>query len=220
MKISQIMTSEVTAVTPDTPLKDVAAVLIERRISGVPVVEGERLLGIVSETDIVRKAGGAQTPASLLERLLRPDSSHRSSVARVAADVMTSPPVTIDAWRPVAAAAALMTDQRINRLPVTEDGRLVGIVTRSDLVRAFTRSDDEIEREVREDVVLRSFWASPDALTIEVEEGEVLVAGEVETETLADALPRAIARVPGVVTVKSELTYRRPDRAVRLNAGG
>ena len=220
MKISQIMTSEVTAVTPDTPLKDVAAVLIERRISGVPVVEGERLLGIVSETDIVRKAGGAQTPASLLERLLRPDSSNRPSVARVAADVMTSPPVTIDAWRPVAAAAALMTDQRINRLPVTEDGRLVGIVTRSDLVRAFTRSDDEIEREVREDVVLRSFWASPDALTIEVEEGEVLVAGEVETETLADALPRAIARVPGVVTVKSELTYRRPDRAVRLNAGG
>jgi CBS domain-containing protein len=220
MKISQIMTSEVTAVTPDTPLKDVAAVLIERRISGVPVVEGERLLGIVSETDIVRKAGSAQTPASLLERLLRPDSSNRPSVARVAADVMTSPAVTIDAWRPVAAAAALMTDQRINRLPVTEDGRLVGIVTRSDLVRAFTRGDEEIEREVREDVVLRSFWASPDALTIEVEDGEVLVAGEVETETLADALPRAIARVPGVVTVKSELTYRQPERGVRLSASG
>ena len=139
MPVGEIMTQAVTAVAPDTPLAEVAAVLVERRISGVPVIDGERLLGVVSVTDLVRRAGGVTTPTSLVERLLRSEAPARITNARIAADVMTSPAVTVDASRSASSAAALMSERDVSRLPVIEDGRVVGIVTRSDLVRTLVR---------------------------------------------------------------------------------
>src|SRR5215208_4850606 len=142
MNVSQIMSSEVTAVAPDTPLKEVASLLVERAISGVPVMDGDELLGVVSETDIVAKERGPVPPASLIEKLIRGSGDTNLKLeARTAGDAMTSPAVTIDAWRSVAAAASLMGEHGVNRLPVLEDGHLVGIVTRNDIVRAFTRGD-------------------------------------------------------------------------------
>jgi CBS domain-containing protein len=121
---------------------------------------------------------------------------------------MTSPAVTIRPRRAVSEAAALMLDRRVNRLPVVDDhGRLVGIVTRSDLVRAFVRSDEEIEREIREDVILNTLWNAPDRFEIEVQEGEVTLSGKVADAQSAELLVNFIERVPGVVAVRSSVAW-------------
>jgi len=105
-------------------------------------------------------------------------------------------------------AAALMLDRAVNRLPVVDaHRRLVGIVTRADLVRAFARTDDEIEREIREDVLMRTIWASPDHFTIDVVGGEVTIDGRTTDAESAQVLTRLVERVPGVVQVRSRVTW-------------
>jgi CBS domain-containing protein len=103
-----------------------------------------------------------------------------------------------------------MTSHGINRLPVVDEhGRLVGIVTRHDLVRAYVRSDSEILSEIEHDVVHSTFWISPERVTVAVSRGEVILSGEVETELDAELLPRFVERIPGVVAVTSNLRRER-----------
>ena len=149
MKVGELMTPDPVAVGPETPLKDVAAILLEHRISGVPVI-GERLevLGVVSEADIIAKEVGPDPhDRRLISWLLGGRDVDREKVeARTAAEAMGYPAVTVEPHETVAEAARLMTELGIKRLPVVDDeGTLIGIVTRTDLVRAFTRSDEEIE---------------------------------------------------------------------------
>ncbi|HET7856025.1 MAG TPA: CBS domain-containing protein [Gaiellaceae bacterium] len=216
--VEQLMTAPVVTVPPEMSLKEVATLLVERRISGVPVIEDGTLLGVVSEGDIVAKERGVTTPApdGLLAWIFRDDAEITAKLAaRTAADAMTSPAVTIESWRSAATAAALMTDRGVNRLPVLARGRLVGIVTRADLVRAFARTDAAIERDIRDEVVMRSFWMSPEGLRVRVLDGAVTLEGEVENELVAEMLPREAQRVPGVISVHSELTVapsRKRDR--------
>jgi CBS domain-containing protein len=128
---------------------------------------------------------------------------------------MTSPPITIGSEKHVSEAARLMTENGIKRLPVVDvDGKLAGIVTRSDLVRAFARSDEEIEREIREDVLRHTLWIEDKGLDVRVERGEVTLSGELERRSDAELLPQFTGRVPGVVTVRSTLTWRWDDRKV------
>ena len=102
-----------------------------------------------------------------------------------------------------------MMESGVNRLPVLDaDDRLVGIVTRADLVRAFVRSDEEIERELREDVALRTLWIDPGRVAISVDRGEVLLSGEVESDADAELLERFARRVLGVVGVVSRLRWQ------------
>jgi osmotically-inducible protein OsmY len=96
---------------------------------------------------------------------------------------------------------------------VLSDGTLVGIVTRADLVRAFTRPDEEIAREIRDDVVLRTFWQAPESVAVAVQDGRVTLGGSVDRRTLADLLVAFVERVPGVVAVESRLTWREDDRS-------
>lgn len=203
MNVAELMSRDVVTVGPDTPLKEVAVLLTEHRIGGMPVVEGGRVVGVVSETDIVAKERGRLAPRRVRRR--RDDKR----TARTAGDAMTAPPVTVDGWMSSAGAAAIMLEQDVNRLPVVDGtGRLVGIVTRADLVRAFARSDAEIEREIRDDVLVRSYWLDQSALTMNVEGGEVVISGEVDSEAVAVALPASIERVPGVVSVDANLNWR------------
>jgi CBS domain-containing protein len=105
-----------------------------------------------------------------------------------------------------------MSDLGIKRLPVVKDGELVGIVSRTDLVRAFVRSDDEIAREIREDLLRRTLWLEvPEAVQVRVERGAVRLSGQVETATDAVLLQKLAARVPGVVSVEAELGWRFDD---------
>jgi CBS domain-containing protein len=161
MKVRDVMTRNVVTVEEDTPLKDVAELLLEHDISGVPVVYDGRVVGVVSETDILYKERGAEGerrgPIAWLLDEPRPENGQKLA-ARTAGEAMTSPPVTIRPDRSVAQAASMMLEHRVNRLPVIADGHLVGLVTRSDLVRAFTRPDPEIERSIREDVFPREHF--------------------------------------------------------------
>jgi CBS domain-containing protein len=109
--------------------------------------------------------------------------------------------------------ATLMLDLGIDRLPVVDSGRLVGIVTRTDLVRAFTRSDDVIADEIREQGLLKRFWVGPSSVVLEVDQGNVRLEGRVDTEALAGAIVEYVERIPGVVSVESKLTW--PGRKAR-----
>jgi CBS domain-containing protein len=223
MRVKDLMTTDVLTVRPSTLLKDAAALLAERRISGLPVVDDEgRVLGVLSEGDILYKETGAKDKPGLIDRLLSvpPVGVDLKLAAKTVGEAMTTPALTIRPRRPVTEAASVMIEEGVNRLPVIDDEeRLIGIITRADLVRAFVRSDAEIEHEIRDDVFHRTLWLEPDTLQIEVKEGEVRLSGEVETRTDAELIPTFVQRVPGVVSVLSKLRWRdengnRPGRAV------
>ena len=210
MKVDELMTRVVVTVTPETSLKDAASLLSSRRISGVPVVDASgTVVGILSEADILAKESGEQPRRGLLGWLLETDAALADKIrARTAGEAMTAPAITIAPNRPVHEAAARMVAESVNRLPVVEDGKLVGIVTRADLVRAFTRTDAEIAREIETEILRRTLWLEPGAVTVTVTDGTVRLDGEVETETDAELLPVFVARVPGVVSVDAVLTSR------------
>lgn len=214
MNVRELMTAEVLTVSPETSLKDVAAILAEHGISGLPVCDAEgRVLGVVSEGDILFKEQGTRERhggalAWLVDSRLQ-DTAKQD--ARTAGEAMTSPPITITPDRPAAAAARIMLDRGVNRLPVVRDGTLVGIVTRADLVRAFTRADEEIVAEIRDDVLRRALWLEPDSVEITVQRGEVELAGEIEAKSDVEVLKKLVQRIPGVVSVRSNVLYRVDD---------
>lgn len=222
VRVGDVMTIDVVSVTPDTPIKDVATVLVERGISGLPVRDAEgAVVGVLSEADLLVKQGGPPERSGglfawLVDTASSPDLAKLR--AHTAGEAMTAPAITIEAESPVAEAARRMVSLGVNRLPVLEDGRLVGIITRADLVRLFTRSDEEIAREIREDVVGRMLWIAPERLEVEVDQGEVVLRGQVDTELEADLLEKRVPLVAGVVGVRSELSWA-VDRSGRPGAG-
>jgi CBS domain-containing protein len=210
MRVKDVMTKEVLTVQPVTSLKEVARLLVSRRVSGVPVVDGDgTVVGVVSEGDILVKERARHGPTSVLAHLLDWYEGDRARHdACDAADAMTAPAVTIRPSRPISEAASLMLDRCVNRLPVVDKNRrLVGIVTRADLVRAFARSDGEIERDIREDVIMRTLWRTPDRFGVVVDAGEVTINGEMADAESANELMQLVERVPGVVLVRSNITW-------------
>jgi CBS domain-containing protein len=208
VKIEEVMTTDVTTVAPHASLKSVAETLATRRISGVPIVQDERVIGVVSEADILVKEARESQPTAV-DRLLGREPAYAKRAARSARDAMTKPAVTVSPRCDVSQAARLMIERGINRLPVVnDDDLLVGIVSRADLVRAFVRSDEAIAREVREDVAATTLWLDPRTLQIDVEDGNVTLGGTVEMKADADLLAKLTARVPGVVSVRSNLAWR------------
>lgn len=207
MNVADAMSASVITVSPQTPLKDAAALLARHRVSGLPVLEEEEIVGVVSEADIVARSTGSPEPRGLLEALFgsRPEAEVGATHVK---EAMSSPAITIAPGRPVAEAARVMVERRVNRLPVVDDSRLVGIVTRADLVRAYVRPDEELEREIREDVAETALWIDPSELQISVDRGVVELAGEVDRPADARLLERFTAAVPGVVSVRSELRWR------------
>jgi CBS domain-containing protein len=206
-RIDELMSTPVATVSPDTSLKDVATMLVERGISAVPVVSDDEVLGVVSEADIVAEERGPRRKGSLARLLRNEDTGLAPRLgARTAGEAMSAPAVTIEWWQPAAAAATLMTARAVKRLPVLRNGKLIGIVSRSDLVRAYARPDSDIERELRDRVLFRVFWLEPGRVAVTVSGGEVTLDGTVDTEADLEALPRLARRVPGVVSVRSSLT--------------
>jgi CBS domain-containing protein len=215
MRVADVMTSDPVFVHPNETLKHVAAGLADRRISGVPVMRQGELVGVVSEGDILFKEGGPLSRRTVFERRLDPHAHAEAGklAARTAGEAMTAPAVTVAPWQSVAAAARLMLDAKVKRLPVVEDGQLLGIVTRADLVRAFARSDDAIVREIQEEVIHGSAGlASPESIGLSIDEGAVTLAGFVESAVDADVIAELVGKVPGVVSVDADaLTWRHAD---------
>jgi len=216
MKVEELMTRDVISVAPETSLKDVATLLVEHGISGVPVVDRDRtVVGVVSEADILVKERGPESQhGRLLAWLLEGGPATDDKLAATTAgEAMTAPPLTVGSHAQVAQAARLMTDHRVKRLPVLgAKDALVGIVTRSDLVKAFARPDDEIADEINEDVVRHTLWLEGPAPNVRVTQGEVTLSGELDRRSDAELLPRFVARIPGVVSVHSALTWRWDDQ--------
>jgi CBS domain-containing protein len=209
------MNEDVLAVERETALKEVASLLVEQRISGVPVVDSERkVLGVVSEADILVKERGARPESRrVLGWLLGGGVLDNDKLAaRTAGEAMTSPATTIESQKEVFQAARLMTEHGVKRLPVVDDqGALIGIVTRSDLVRAFARSDDELAHEIDE-MVRRTLLIEDETLHVHVHDGEVHLSGKLLRRSDVELLPRFVARVPGVVDVHSTLRWEWDDR--------
>jgi CBS domain-containing protein len=204
------MTRDVRSVRPDTTLKQVAAILAEHRISGVPVVDADlSVAGVVTKADILAKEA-AEPPSGLRRLLHRREANVLESKieARTAGEAMSAPAITVEPLYTTAEAARLMIEHGVNRLPVLERGKLAGIITRFDLVCAFARSDRELEREIREDALRGMIWS--DDLVLTVTEGDVTLRGDVDSSFDAEALPAMIRRIPGVVSVDSQLDCFKP----------
>ena len=221
MKVEDIMTRRVVTIGTHAEVRDVASILVAKQISGMPVcnTKGD-VVGVISEGDILFKEhdptlSRGSSPYSWLSNG-RPTRESTKARAVMVHEAMTAPAITIPAYCSVAEAARLMTEHGVNRLPVIGAGKLVGIVTRTDLVRAFVRSDADIRREITEDVLRRNMWIeAPEAVVVVVKRGTVHLAGKLETRSEACLLERLTARVPGVVSVESELTWTSDDTTRR-----
>lgn len=215
MKVSDVMTREVVTVAPSATLKEAAALIARHGVSGLPVVdESGAVVGVLSEADILVKEGGERAKGGLLHWLVEPAEpwTEAKLEARTAGEAMTAPALTIAPTSTVHQAAATMLEEGVNRLPVVEDGTLVGLVTRADLVRAFARSDEEIRTEIVEEVIRRTLWIEPDTISVSVTGGNVRLEGVVNADSDAEMLVRFVERVPGVVAVDSQVTSRENGR--------
>ncbi len=209
LRVRHVMTTPVVTVREDTCVKEVAEVLLRHRISGVPVLSaGGELVGIVTEADLLYK----ELPERAGGWRLRPDPAEvRKRAALTARDLMTRPVLTVEEDAPLREAARLMAQHRVNRLPVLREGKLVGIVSRADVIKALAREDAELERAVRESL-LRDLWVDPATVQVRVEEGVVYLEGTVDRWSDKELVERWVAGVDGVVSVHSALTYRVDDR--------
>jgi CBS domain-containing protein len=220
--VKDLMTTQVVTVGPATPFKEIVALLAEHRVSAVPVVDDDRrVLGIVSEADLLLKEEFPVpdqdvplfwTKRRRLEREKAAGATARDLMSSVAV-VSTSPEAT------VAEAARGMHAAGVKRLPVIgEDGRLVGIVSRGDLLKVFNRTDRAIRREIIDDVIVGDFTMDPNRFFIHVDDGVVVLQGRVERRSLLPYVLRAVHGVEGVVRVEDRLSYDLDDADTLLRA--
>ncbi len=213
--VADVMTRPVVVVRDSTPFKEVVRRMQERRVSAVPVIDDEdRLVGIVSEADLILKEDPSlEHDAHLFERRRRRIEREKHA-AMTAGELMTRAVVTVGPEASLGEAARLMTHHAVKRLPVTgPDGRVLGIVSRADLLKVFLRGDAEIAKEIREDVIRRTLWIDPITIRVVVRDGVVTVEGQVERRSLIPVLLGLIHAVEGVVGVDSRLSFLIDDTA-------
>jgi CBS domain-containing protein len=210
LTVADVMTTEVITVTEDTPYKAVVAILADHRVSAVPVRSAfGGVVGVVSETDLMRKE-------EFQRRRLYPWLRSRGRTkadAVTAGQLMTGPAVTVEGDCTLDHAARLMDARDISRLVVVDGDQLVGIVTRSDLLKAFLSPDGEVLDRVRREVVERALWDDASAVDISVLEGIVTLAGQVDHRSTAAQAERLVRDVDGVVGVRNGLTWAFDDIA-------
>jgi len=212
--VGDVMTKDVVTVTADTPYKEVVERLTAHAVSAVPVVADDgQVVGVVSEADLLHKMEfvGAGSPARFLERKRR-RGARAKSTAELAGDLMTAPALVISPAESVTTAAKLMEAERVKRMPVVDQhGRLVGIVSRRDLLRLYLRGDEAIRGEVLDEVLNRTLWISPGTVTVEVNRGVVGLSGTVDRLSTIALVIRLVEGVAGVVDVENHLTYHLDD---------
>ncbi|RPK80673.1 MULTISPECIES: CBS domain-containing protein [Streptomyces] len=202
--VGEVMTRDVVQAGPTTPFKEVVRLLDHHRISGLPVVDADdKVLGVLSGSDLVRaqayQEGSAPPPAV------------------TAQDMMSSPAVTVHPEQTVPDAARLMERRGVERLPVVDEAdRLIGIATRRDLLRVFLRADDDIRREVTEEIVVGAEELSSDAVLVSVRDGVITLAGQVELRSRIPEIVHAVWRLEGVVGVVNGLGFRIDDCAATV----
>lgn len=222
MTVADVMTHGAVSATADTPYRDLVDLIETRAVNAVPIVDRfDRVLGVVSASDLLHKiefAGGADPPRIFESRRHRRD--RRKSTGLVAEQLMTAPAVTVLKTTPVGDAARLMETTGVRRLPVIDPlGRLVGMVTNRDLLKVFLRPDDAIKQQV---VALFSTvdGGRSSVLVVDVNDGAVMVAGEVDQRSVAEGLTARIEAVDGVLSVANRVSWLVDDTINAMPVSG
>lgn len=206
-RVEDVMTRNVATVEETAGYKDIIAVMRRRRVSAVPVVDADRhLVGVVSEADLLLKEIGEDALGGyLISTGRRGERAKATGVS--AAELMSTPVVTIGPDDTVADAARRMHDERVKRLPVVDSsGRLAGIISRIDVLSVFTRPDDQIREAVRT-VMEKDFGLDPGAFEVTVRSGIVTVAGHAGGRPVPTDLSEALRHLEGVVDVRDRIRY-------------
>lgn len=220
--VDDVMTRDVVTVGEDIPYREIVDLLTERQISAVPVVDQDRrVVGVVSEADLLHKIEfvGEEHERRIItsRRRRRAEAKAHGLLAR---ELMSTPAITVVPGTSLTVAAKLMDDERVKRLPVVERagevggelGRLVGIATRSDLLRVYQRPGAEIEHDVVDEVLGRVLLVEPRAVTVKVHDGVVTLVGRIDRYSTARLAVKLTQAVPGVVEVVDRLGYEFDDR--------
>lgn len=220
--VQDVMTTDVVTVDQSAGYKEIVDALAKHAVSALPVVDGDRrVLGVVSEADLLHKMefAGLEPHVHLLERKRRRTARNKAT-ADTARDLMSAPAVVVRPNEPLANVAKLMDAERVKRLPVVdESGRLVGIISRRDLLRVYLRDDEAIRDEIVTQVLLRTLWIEPNTITVEVSRGVVTLSGTVDRRSTVPLVVRLVEGVGGVVDVVDQLTYHYDDTA-EMRQGG
>jgi CBS domain-containing protein len=210
--VGEVMTTSVVALREDADYKEIVTVLRRYRVSACPVIdEGDRVIGLVSEADLLRKLTDAEFPPGL-ERLNWRLNQENKANALTAEQLMTSPAIAVHPWAPVSEAAHQMEQWQIKRLPVVDrDERLVGIVTRSDVLSVYERPDADIRDEVTKVILDEEFGLDPDAFDVAVTSGVVTIRGRADGFETALRLLARIRHAEGVVGVRDRLVHPHAD---------
>jgi CBS domain-containing protein len=196
LKVCDLMSDAVIRVQGGTPFKEIAHLLQEYDITAVPVVDADdRPVGVVSEADLLHKMWGWREGES--------DAAPAKASAVDAAGLMTSPAVCARKEWSVVDAARMMAEHGIKRLLVVdEEGRLTGVVSRSDLLRVFLRTDQAIRTQIVEEVLVRTLGEAPSAVHVDVTNGNVVLSGRLADRGSVPALEELCRHVDGVVAVE------------------
>jgi CBS domain-containing protein len=206
--VEDVMTARVVSVSESAGYKEIVTLLRRNRVSAVPVIDATgRVTGVVSEGDLLVKQAAPALPAGAVRMAWRLRERSKAS-AVTAAELMTSPAVTVTPGAEVARAARLMRDRRVKRLPVVDaDGRLAGIVSRMDVLSVYERPDGQISGEVAAGVIAGRFLLDPRDFEVTVRSGIVTITGQVESRAVALSLLGAVRDVEGAVGVRDRLSY-------------
>jgi CBS domain-containing protein len=214
MRVADVMSKQLVVLMPGHSVRHAARILLENRISGTPVVDADKVVGILTEGDLLRRVE-LGTDASPSHHLLSPAGTARDYVRthswRVA-DVMSSPVVTVDEDMPLSEAAVLLGTRGIKRVPVLRDGLLVGILSRADLLKLITQSrpehiaegEDALQRAAQARLGELRVFATPPLVT--VEDHVVHLWGTVRSQAERDAARVAVETIPGLAGTEDHLT--------------
>jgi CBS domain-containing protein len=199
--VSDVMTHTVVAVGREALFKEIVELFDQWKVSALPVLEGEgRVVGVVSEADLLPKEEFRDTDIGDLTDM-------EKAGAVTAGELMSTPAVTVRADASLAEAARIMAHRHVKRLPVVDAvGILQGVVSRSDLLKVFLRSDEEITEEIRRHV-LTQLPVTQD-LAVSVSDGVVTLTGPLPNRAYEPIVARAVRAVEGVVDIRLDLTHR------------
>ena len=208
------MTTSVHVASPLTPFKLLVRLIEENRVSAIPIVDQQGVpIGIVSEADLLLKEQRHELESERdLVHPRRRQQQRAKAAGNVASELMTSPPITVTTGASLAEAARLMQERKVRRLVVVDErGKIAGIVSRSDLLQVFLRTDGEIREEIVGTLIPALLWPVPAGLGAEVRWNVVTLSGQVDRKSDAEILARSARGLDGVVGVVNELSYRWND---------
>jgi CBS-domain-containing membrane protein len=219
-KVRDVMTTAVVTVTNSASFKEIVGLIDTHGVSALPVVDPERhLLGIVSEADLLLKEEyepETDTEGRYLFELRRRKIERKKATGLVAAQLMTTPAVTVGPDATLREAARLLHQRKVKRLPVIDEERgVIGIISRADLLKVFLRPDQEIFEEVTHKVLSGLLWLEPGTIKVQVRDGVVLLEGVIEPRSMIPVLVALVQGVDGVVGVNTRLDYLVDDVSAR-----